>query len=119
MIERHVIDDKMDGESALLIEIRPLTVKISCSESAKKDAIKSMIMSRQTPLVEVVNKIRSAFNVPPSLKRKTRLFFKSSEDKSMHPCKITETVTLNNSGYGIQDVNKFFFVGFYNFNLDY
>lgn len=105
IIERKVIDDNLDGESSLLIEIYPLIVTISCSESSKKDAVITTVMSRQTTLPDVIDKIRTQFQIPASLKRPARLFFKSKDNKIMHPVtEITSKVTLNNSGYGVQDI---------------
>lgn len=100
VIERYVIDD---GDDSLTIEIRPLAVSVSCSESIVKDSVHVEIMSRQTTIEEVVNKIKSSFKVSAALKRPMRLFFRSKDSRVMHPCEINK-MSLNSSGYGVQDV---------------
>ena len=99
-IERLVIDD---GDNSLLIEIRPLNVSVSCSEYIVKDAIQPIVMSRQSTMEEVVEKIKNSLKAPVTGQRPMRLFFKSKDNKSMHPVEIDKT-TINNAGYGIQDV---------------
>ncbi len=107
IIERFVIDDNVDGDSSLVIEIYPLSVGISCSESAKKDSTQKIILSRQTTLKEVAEKIRNAFQIPATVKKPARFLFRSNDENSLgHPCEISNKVTLNNSGYGIQDVRS-------------
>jgi hypothetical protein len=104
-IERFVIDDNVDGESSLTIELRPLSVSISSSESAAKDVVHTAIMSRQTNILDVVSAIRSSFKIPVSNKRPVRLMYTSKDaEKPVHHVEINASNTLNNSGYGPDDV---------------
>ena len=102
LIERYVIDDSSDGETSLVIEIRPLNVNISCS--AKKDQVLTCIMSRQMLLDDVIAKIRERFQVPSTLTSPHRLYFKTKDNKQMHLCDLKKKITLTNSGYGSEDV---------------
>ena len=78
---------------------------MSCSESAIKDSIQQVYMSRQTTLKGVADKIIDIFQIPTTLDRPTRFLFRSCEENvQSHQCEISDTVTLNNSGYGFQDV---------------
>jgi hypothetical protein len=103
-----VIDDNVDGDSALVIEIHPLNVCISCSDSAKKEAKQAVVLSRQTTLKEVADTIMNAFQISPTRNRPARLLFKSEDENApVHHCEISNKVTLNNSGYGPQDVRPY------------
>ena len=101
-----MINDGVDGEVALLIELRRLNVNTSCSEGDKTKKIIQIEMSRQANTKDVAEMIKTAFKVPKALdNRKVRLFYKPKvENQKPQPCEISETITLNSSGYSSHDV---------------
>jgi ubiquitin carboxyl-terminal hydrolase 4/11/15 len=107
VIERIVIDDSADLTGLnLRIELTRLSVSLSCRNWKSEQFEKKIVveeMSRQTKLEEIVEKMRKLFEIPNE--KQMRLFLKSEpDDQNETPIDLTKYTTLNNSGYGINDI---------------
>ena len=51
---------------------------------------------------QVVQKMREIFDIPKE--RGVRLFYRSVDEKNTTPIDLSKNLTLNSSGYGVNDV---------------
>lgn len=101
-IERYVTYEGTQANmSSLIVEVKLLQVK--CGASLTND-IKTIELSKQTILKELVSKIKELFNI--SLNKNSKLYFKSVDysDLNEYTTEELEKKTLFSAGYTNQDI---------------